>query len=149
LHTQVWNFSNSLKSFPEKSWNFLQKWSKICLSPSGYKLESWNFAWTCFTSLSFSTNLEFFEIRWSGFLKNPDIFLKNCRKCVKDLKFCMNELFNNVFKAFSFLKFREVHFGSYWKKNLLVRNMWKIYTRPTGASDFFILFNASKLKTNT
>jgi hypothetical protein len=30
----------------------------------------------------------------------------------EELKFCMNELFNNVFKAFSFLKFREVHFGS-------------------------------------
>jgi hypothetical protein len=37
--------------------------------------------------------------------------LKKCQKCVEELKFCMNELFNNVFKAFSFLKFREVHFG--------------------------------------
>jgi hypothetical protein len=58
------------------------------------------------------SNLEFFEIRLSGFLKNPDIFLKKCEKCVEELKFCMNELFNNVFKAFSLLKFREVHFGS-------------------------------------
>jgi hypothetical protein len=54
----------------------------------------------------------FFDIRLSGFLKNPDIFLEKCQKCVEELKFCMNELFNIVFKAFSFLKFREVHFGS-------------------------------------
>jgi hypothetical protein len=58
------------------------------------------------------SNLEYFEIRLSGFLKNPDIFLKKCQKCVEELKFCMNEQFNNVFKAFSFLKFREVHFES-------------------------------------
>jgi hypothetical protein len=50
-------------------------------------------------------NLEFFEIRLSGFLKNPDFFLKKFQKCVEELKFCMNELFNNLFKAFSFLKF--------------------------------------------
>jgi hypothetical protein len=49
----------------------------------------------------------------------------------------MIELFNNVFKAFFFLKFREVHFGSFWKQKLLVRNMWNVYTRPTSASDFF------------
>jgi hypothetical protein len=73
-----------LKSFPEKSWNFLEKKSK----------------------------------------------------CVEELKFGMNELFNNVFKAYSFLKFREVHFWSYWKK-MLVRNMRKVYTRLTSASDFF------------
>jgi hypothetical protein len=36
----------------------------------------------------------------SGFLKNPDIFLKKCQKCVEELKFCMNELFNNVFNIF-------------------------------------------------
>jgi hypothetical protein len=48
------------------------------------------------------SNLEFFEIRFSGFLKNSDIFLRKCQKCVEELKFCMNELFNNVFKAFSF-----------------------------------------------
>jgi hypothetical protein len=54
-----------------------------------------------------------FEIHLSGFLKNPDIFLKKCQKCVEELKFCMKELFNNVFKAFSFLKFRDVHFGSF------------------------------------
>jgi hypothetical protein len=58
------------------------------------------------------SNLEFFEIRFSGFLENPEIFLKKCQKCVEELKFGMNERFNNVFKAFSFLKFREVHFGS-------------------------------------
>jgi hypothetical protein len=58
-------------------------------------------------------NVEFFEICFSGFLKNSDIFLKKCQKCVEELKFCMNELFNNVFKAFSVLKFREVHFGSF------------------------------------
>jgi mannose-1-phosphate guanylyltransferase len=52
----------------------------------------------------------FFEIRSSGFLKNSGIFLKKCQKCVEELKFCMNELFNNVFKAFSFKKFRKVHF---------------------------------------
>jgi hypothetical protein len=45
-----------------------------------------------------NSNLEFFETCLSGFLKNPDIFLKICQKCVKELKFCMNELFNNVFK---------------------------------------------------
>jgi hypothetical protein len=56
----------------------------------------------------------FFEIRVSGFPKNPEIFLKKCQKCVEELIFCMNELFNNIFKAFSFLKFREVHFGSFW-----------------------------------
>jgi hypothetical protein len=57
--------------------------------------------------------LEFFEKRLSGFLKNPDIFLRKCQKYVGELKFCMNELFNNVFKAFSFLKLREVHFESF------------------------------------
>jgi hypothetical protein len=51
----------------------------------------------------------------SGFLKNPDIFLGKCQKCVEELKFCMNELFNNVFKA---LKFRKVHFESFWKKKI-------------------------------
>jgi hypothetical protein len=45
------------------------------------------------------SNLDFFEIHLNGFLKNPGIFLKKCQKCVKELKFCMNELFNNVFKA--------------------------------------------------
>jgi hypothetical protein len=35
-----------------KSWIFLEKSSKICLSPSEYKLESWNFAWTYFARLS-------------------------------------------------------------------------------------------------
>jgi hypothetical protein len=39
------------------------------------------------------------------------IFFKKSQKYLEDLKFCMNELFNNVFKVFSFLKFREVHFG--------------------------------------
>jgi hypothetical protein len=63
---------------------------------------------------------EFFEIRLSGFLKNPDIFLKKCQKCVGELKFCMNELFNNVFKAFSFLKFREVFFFFIKKQNDLL-----------------------------
>jgi hypothetical protein len=58
------------------------------------------------------SNLEFFETRLSGFLKNPDVFLKKCQKYFEELKFCMNELFNNVCKAFSFLKFREVQFGS-------------------------------------
>jgi hypothetical protein len=52
----------------------------------------------------------------------------------------MNELFNNVVKAFSFLKFREV--SSLWiflkKKKMLVRNMWKVDSRPTSASYFFI-----------
>jgi hypothetical protein len=57
-------------------------------------------------------NLEFFEIHLSCFLKNPDICLKKCQKFVEELK-CCNELFNNVFKAFSFLKFREVHFGTF------------------------------------
>jgi hypothetical protein len=56
------------------------------------------------------SNLEVFEIR----LKNPNIFLKKCQKCVEELKFCMNELFNNLFKAFSFLKFRGVHFESFF-----------------------------------
>jgi hypothetical protein len=55
--------------------------------------------------------------------------LKKCQKCVEELKFCMKELFNNVFKVFSFLKFREVHFDLPEKK-------WKVYTRPTSASDF-------------
>jgi hypothetical protein len=45
-----------------------------------------------------------FEIRLSGSPKNPDIFLQKSQKCVEELKFCMNELFNNVFKAFFFLK---------------------------------------------
>jgi hypothetical protein len=59
------------------------------------------------------SKLEFFEIHLNGFLKNPDNFLKKCQKCVEEMKFCMNELLNNVFKAFSFLTFREVHFGSF------------------------------------
>jgi hypothetical protein len=67
------------------------------------------------------TQLEFFEIRLTGFLKNPDIFLKNCQKRVEELKFCMNELFNNVSKAFRFLKFRELHFGSFRKKMCFFR----------------------------
>jgi hypothetical protein len=58
-------------------------------------------------------NLEFFETRYNGFLKNPVVFLKKWQKCLEELKFSMNELFNNVFKAFSFSKFREVHFGSF------------------------------------
>jgi hypothetical protein len=62
------------------------------------------------------SKLEVFENRLSGFLKNPVIFLRKCQKCVEELKFCMNELFNNVFKAFSFLKFREDHFGFFRKK---------------------------------
>jgi hypothetical protein len=33
--------------------------------------------------------------------------LKKCQKCVEELKFCMNELFNNVFKAFSYLNFEK------------------------------------------
>jgi hypothetical protein len=41
---QIWKILNS--------WIFLKNRSKICLSPSGYKLESWNFAWTCFARLS-------------------------------------------------------------------------------------------------
>jgi hypothetical protein len=49
-------------------------------------------------------------------LKNPDIFMKKYQKCVEELKFCMNELFNNVFKAFSFFKFQEVRFGPSGKK---------------------------------
>jgi hypothetical protein len=49
-----------------------------------------------------SSNFDFFEICFSGFLKNPDNFLKKCQKCVKELKFCMNELYNTVLKAFSF-----------------------------------------------
>jgi hypothetical protein len=52
------------------------------------------------------------QIRLSGSLKNPDIFLKKCQKCVEELEFCMNEHFKIVFKAVSFLKFREVQFGS-------------------------------------
>jgi hypothetical protein len=53
------------------------------------------------------SNLEFFEIRLKGFLKSLDIFLKKCQKCVKELIFWMNELFNNVFKAFFFLNFEK------------------------------------------
>jgi hypothetical protein len=49
-----------------------------------------------------NSNLEFFEIRLSGFLKNPDIFLRKCQKCVEELKFCMNELFNNFSKLSPF-----------------------------------------------
>jgi hypothetical protein len=58
----------------------------------------------------------FFEIRSSVFLENPDIFLKKCQKCVEELKFCMNELFKNVFKTFSFLKFCE--FASFVAKKV-------------------------------
>jgi hypothetical protein len=57
-------------------------------------------------------NKRFCSARATGLLKNLDIFLKKCQKCVKELKFGKNQLFN-VFKAFSFLKFREVHFGSF------------------------------------
>jgi hypothetical protein len=32
------------------------------------------------------SNLEFFEIRVSDFVKNPDIFLRQCQKCVEELK---------------------------------------------------------------
>jgi hypothetical protein len=40
----------------------------------------------------------------------------------------LNKLFNNVFKAFSFLKFRVVHFGSFWKKSLIF-HMWQVKER--------------------
>jgi hypothetical protein len=43
----------------------------------------------------------------SDFLKNPDIFLRKCQKYVEELKFCMNELFNNVFKVLLFLIFEK------------------------------------------
>jgi hypothetical protein len=43
--------------------------------------------------------------------------LRKSLKFVEELTFCMNELFNIFFKAFSFLKFLEVHFGSFRKKN--------------------------------
>jgi hypothetical protein len=33
------------------------------------------------------SNLKVFEIRFSGFLKNPVIFLKKCEKYVEELKF--------------------------------------------------------------
>jgi hypothetical protein len=49
------------------------------------------------------SKLEFFEIRLSGFVKKPDIFLKKCQKCVEELKFCMNELFN-MFSKLSTIK---------------------------------------------
>jgi hypothetical protein len=57
------------------------------------------------------SGLEILRIYLRVFLKNP--VLRKYQKCVEELKFCMNELFNNVFKAFSFLKFREVYFGSF------------------------------------
>jgi hypothetical protein len=50
-----WTFSdleNSEFSLIRKFWIFLEKRSKIGLRPSGYKLESLNFAWTCFARLS-------------------------------------------------------------------------------------------------
>jgi hypothetical protein len=74
----------------------------MCLSPPGYKLESWNFEY----KIAY-LSLDFFGIRLRVFLKNPRIFLK---KCVEELKFW---LFHNVFKAFSCSKFREVHFGPF------------------------------------
>jgi hypothetical protein len=45
---QFWNFQKML----DRSKFFLKKRKKNCLSPSGYKLESWNFAWTCFAKLN-------------------------------------------------------------------------------------------------
>jgi hypothetical protein len=45
----------------------------------------------------------------------------------------MNEVFN---KAFSFSKFREVHFGSFWKKIASSQYLCGKFTRPTSASDF-------------
>jgi hypothetical protein len=77
-------FWNSLKWFPEKSWYFLEKMSKICWRAE--ILYEWAFKW--------------------------------------------------CFQSFLLLKISEVHFGASWKK-LLVRNMWKVYTRLTSASDFF------------
>jgi hypothetical protein len=54
---------------------------------------------------------------------------------VKDLKFCMNELFNDVFKAFFFLKFREVHFRSLCKKSWFA--MCGMFTRVLLAHQIF------------
>jgi MoaA/NifB/PqqE/SkfB family radical SAM enzyme len=73
------------------------------------------------------SGLEFFEIRLSGFVKNPDIFLRKCQKCVEEL----NELFN---------VFKEVHFGSFWKKKLLVRICGK-FTRALTAHPIFYQLN--------
>jgi hypothetical protein len=72
--TQVWNFIEFAKEFSWKILRFSLKWSKMCLSPSGYKLESWNFAWTCFARLSRKLHTQV----W----KNPEIFFKNGQNCV-------------------------------------------------------------------
>jgi hypothetical protein len=48
------------------------------------------------------------------------------------------------FSKLNSLKILEVLDGFFWKSNCfvysLVCNMWKVHTRPTSASDFFILF---------
>jgi hypothetical protein len=52
LYSELFSDLENSKFSLRKSWIFLEKRSKICLSPSGYKLESWNYAWTCCARLS-------------------------------------------------------------------------------------------------
>jgi hypothetical protein len=52
VFTRPTSASDFFLNFLKNSELFFKKRSKICLSPSGYKLESWNFAWPCFARFS-------------------------------------------------------------------------------------------------
>jgi hypothetical protein len=48
FHSELFSDLEKSKFSLRKSWIFLEKRSKFFLSPSGKKLESWNYAWICF-----------------------------------------------------------------------------------------------------
>jgi hypothetical protein len=86
--------------------------------------------------------------KFSNFLEKLSKFLeKKCQKnsksvCVQagELKFCMNMLYYECFKAW-FSDFEVLDICGGCLENIpisLVCNMWKVDTRPTSASDFFV-----------
>jgi hypothetical protein len=86
----------SPKSFPENSWFFFSKMVKNVSKSVWVQARELKFYMNMLCFFKYEvvySNLEFFEIRSSGFLKTFDYFLKKCQKCVVELKFCMNELF--------------------------------------------------------
>jgi hypothetical protein len=104
----------------------------MCLSTSGCKLKSWNFACPCFARSSIKLRTQvwnFLELSWK-ILKFSSKMVINLSKSIwveaRELQFCMNELFNNVFKVFFFFtcpiwNMREllVSCREKWKKKII------------------------------
>jgi hypothetical protein len=91
-------YSDFLSNFLQENLEFFLK--KNCLSPSGQKLESWHFAWTCFARLCINLHtqiwnfLEFaLEFSWK-ILEFSSKMVNNLSKSVlieaRELKFCKN-----------------------------------------------------------